>query len=179
MRCHSGGLRVAKILRLGIEMLLWPFPVRISNFEARFDRLDLDAKSTSARVIDYKTGRCPDGDPGLDNGKELQRCLYAVAVKALLGQVTAVEAALLYPGSEGNLYSLSDPVCRPRNSYASFNSPRRCFGWADASSARERRAATTTWPLPFPQTLRVWISQKAAARDVMAGDLSNLWGTGM
>src|ERR1019366_6526438 len=55
------------------------------KLRGKIDRLDLDGKSTNARVIDYKTGRCPDEEPGLDNGKELQRCLYAVAVKALLG----------------------------------------------------------------------------------------------
>jgi hypothetical protein len=79
------------------------------KLRGKIDRLDLDAKSTNARVIDYKTGRCPSEEPGLKNGQELQRCLYAVAVKALLAQVAAVEAALLYPGPEGNLFSLPDP----------------------------------------------------------------------
>ena len=46
------------------------------NLQGKIDRLDLDGKSINARVIDYKTGRCPDEEPGLDNGKELQRCLY-------------------------------------------------------------------------------------------------------
>ncbi len=65
---------MAKITRLGIEMLSWPFPGSDLKLRGKIDRLDLDAKSINARVIDYKTGRCPDEEPGLDNGKELQRC---------------------------------------------------------------------------------------------------------
>ena len=36
-------------------------------------------------------------DAILDGGNELQRCLYALAVKSLLGHDTLVQAALLYP----------------------------------------------------------------------------------
>ncbi len=147
------------------------------KLRGKIDRLDLDAKSTNARVIDYKTGRCPDGEPGLDNGKELQRCLYAVAVKALLGQVTAVEAALLYPGSEGNLYSLSDPSVQTKElirflqlAEELLRSGRCVFG-----TGAESRYNDLAFALPA-NAEGVYFSQKAAARDAMAGDLRNLWG---
>jgi len=147
------------------------------KLRGKIDRLDVDAKSTNARVIDYKTGRCPDEEPGLDNGKELQRCLYAVAVKALLGQVTAVEAALLYPGSEGNLYSLSDPSTQTKElvrflqlAEQMLRSGRSVFGMG-----AESRYNDLAFALPA-NAEGVYFSQKATARDAMAGDLISLWG---
>jgi PD-(D/E)XK nuclease superfamily len=147
------------------------------KLRGKIDRLDVDAKSTNARVIDYKTGRCPDEEPGLDNGKELQRCLYALAVKALLGQVTAVEAALLYPGSEGNLYSLSDPSTQTKElirflqlAEQMLRSGRSVFGMG-----AESRYNDLAFALPA-NAEGVYFSQKAAARDAMVGDLGSLWG---
>jgi hypothetical protein len=61
------------------------------------DRLDLSADGKHARVRDYKTGKPPKNEVELDGGKELQRCLYAFAVKALLGHDVVVDASLLYP----------------------------------------------------------------------------------
>jgi hypothetical protein len=147
------------------------------KLRGKIDRLDLDAKSINARVIDYKTGRCPDEEPGLDNGKELQRCLYVVAVKALLGQVTAVEAALLYPGSDGNLYSLSDPSVQTKElirflqlAEQMLRSGRSVFGMG-----AESRYNDLAFALPA-NAEGVYFSQKAAARDAMVGDLRSLWG---
>ncbi len=147
------------------------------KLRGKIDRLDLDGKSINARVIDYKTGRCPEEEPGLDNGKELQRCLYAVAVKALLGQVTAVEAALLYPGSEGNLYSLSDPSTQTKElirflqlAEQMLRSGRSVFGMG-----AESRYNDLAFALPA-NAEGVYFSQKAAARDAMVGELSSLWG---
>ena len=60
------------------------------------DRLDLSAGGDQARVRDYKTGKAPKKDMALDGGKELQRCLYAYAVRAILGESTHIEASLHY-----------------------------------------------------------------------------------
>lgn len=67
---------------------------QISGF---IDRLDLSGDAAKARVIDYKGGRLPPKPVILQGGKELQRCLYAYAVKALLGDDVEIDAALLYP----------------------------------------------------------------------------------
>ena len=56
--------------------------------------------------MDYKTGRLRD--PGVLDGGELQRCLYAYVVQALLGQQVTVEAALLYPSGDGAYRPLQD-----------------------------------------------------------------------
>jgi ATP-dependent helicase/DNAse subunit B len=63
------------------------------------DRLDVSGDRSSARVIDYKTGRLrkKQSDIIIDGGGELQRCLYAFAVKTLLKEKVEVEAALLFP----------------------------------------------------------------------------------
>ena len=143
----------------------WAIPgFGVSNFEARIDPPRFrTAESINARVIDYKSpGRCPEEEPRLDNGKELQRCLYAVAVKALLGQVTVVEAALLYPGSDGNLYSLSDPSVQTEELTRFLQLAEQMLrsSRADLSSVRERRAGTTTWLLSPSANAEGCISRK-------------------
>jgi PD-(D/E)XK nuclease superfamily len=61
------------------------------------DRLDISGDGQRALVRDYKTGRPPKDSISLDGGRELQRCLYAFAVKALLGTDISISASLLYP----------------------------------------------------------------------------------
>lgn len=60
------------------------------------DRLDVSDDSQSASVYDYKTGKLPKDGIVLNKGKELQRCLYAFAVRALLENNMSISAALLY-----------------------------------------------------------------------------------
>jgi hypothetical protein len=52
-------------------------------------------------VLDYKTGKLNKkmADVVIKGGGELQRCLYAFAVKTLLASKVEIEAALLYPGA--------------------------------------------------------------------------------
>ena len=76
------------------------------------DRLDLTASGDIARVTDYKSGKPPrtGSEPVLRCGAELQRCLYAFAVRSLLPAVNNVSSRLLYPkAADGGLYSLADP----------------------------------------------------------------------
>ena len=76
------------------------------------DRLDLAADGETARVTDYKSGRPPgqNRDLVLKGGAELQRCLYAFAVRSLLPQVSGVSSRLLYlKAADDGLYSLADP----------------------------------------------------------------------
>ena len=66
----------------------------------RIDRLDLAKSGSAARITDYKTSRpetAPD-DLVLNGGKELQRVLYATAIKALVPDVGRVVARLLHLG---------------------------------------------------------------------------------
>ncbi len=67
------------------------------------DRLDISADDRHALVRDYKTGRVAKEGIVLDGGRELQRCLYAFAVKAMLGDGVAIAASLFYPREELDL----------------------------------------------------------------------------
>lgn len=78
------------------------------NIAGYIDRLDIAGDGKRALVRDYKTGRPPRGDIRLNGGRELQRCLYAFAVKALLGDDVTISASLLYPREPINL-QLEDP----------------------------------------------------------------------
>lgn len=73
------------------------------------DRLDIAGDGSRALVRDYKTGKPPKSDIRLNGGRELQRCLYAFAVKALLGDHVAISASLLYPREPLDL-QLDDPA---------------------------------------------------------------------
>jgi hypothetical protein len=72
------------------------------------DRLDISSDGLQALVRDYKTGRPPKDNIVIDGGRELQRCLYAFAVKALLGAKVSISASLLFPREEIDL-QLADP----------------------------------------------------------------------
>ena len=87
-------------------------PVVIPDTEFRIagyiDRLDVAIDGTRALVRDYKTGKPPKDSIRVDGGRELQRCLYAFAVKVLLGEHVAISASLLYPREPLDL-QLDDP----------------------------------------------------------------------
>lgn len=72
------------------------------------DRLDLAGDGSRARVTDYKSGKLGK-PPQLKGGSELQRCLYAYAVKALVAARPEVEARLLYPRKDGRSLPLDQP----------------------------------------------------------------------
>jgi hypothetical protein len=78
------------------------------RIEGYIDRLDISGNGCSALVQDYKTGKKPKDDIVLNGGKELQRCLYAFAVKAMLGNDVTISASLFYPRDKADL-RLDDP----------------------------------------------------------------------
>ena len=82
-----------------------PVAIPGAGFRIRgyIDRLDIAADGRRALVRDYKTGGAPKDDIVLDHGRELQRCLYAFAVKSLLGDEVSIGASLLYPRDQLDL----------------------------------------------------------------------------
>lgn len=108
-RCHAevpfGDMKATEM-----EGLPWDPKVAVEigstgiRIGGRIDRVDLGAKR--ARVTDYKTGSVPKEPPVLNGGAELQRCLYAYAVKALLPDIDTVESRLLYLREEGGAFTL-------------------------------------------------------------------------
>lgn len=73
------------------------------------DRLDIAGDNSAARVTDYKSGKFPSPVPQLKRGAELQRCLYAYAVRSLIAGSPEVEARLLYPRKSGAPLNLASP----------------------------------------------------------------------
>jgi ATP-dependent helicase/DNAse subunit B len=73
------------------------------------DRLDIAGDRTRARVTDYKSGKLRGRPPQLRGGAELQRCLYAYAVKVLVSEQPQVEAQLLYTRKGGQSLQLENP----------------------------------------------------------------------
>jgi len=90
------------------------------------DRLDVAADGSQAIVRDYKTGRSPKKPIWLDGGSELQRCLYAFAVRALLGEHIAITASLLYPKDDLEL-PLDNPRAVMADLAAYLGAARRSF----------------------------------------------------
>lgn len=80
--------------------------IRISGF---IDRLDLAGNRNRARVTDYKSGKPSRQPPQIRGGAELQRCLYAFAVRRLISPAPHVDTRLLYPRAGGSLCPLDDP----------------------------------------------------------------------
>ncbi len=78
------------------------------RIEGYIDRIDVARDGRRVAVTDYKTGRAVEDDARLRGGKELQRCLYAFAVKALLGDDVEIYASLLFP-REGVYLPLTEP----------------------------------------------------------------------
>jgi hypothetical protein len=84
-------------------------PETVIQIGGSIDRLDLAGDRSRARVTDYKSGRLRGRPPQLRGGAELQRCLYAYAVKVLVAERPQVEAELLYPRKDGQGLPLENP----------------------------------------------------------------------
>lgn len=89
-------------------------PVTIPGTDVRIhgyiDHMNISSDGQRVQVIDYKTGKKPSTKDGIeiDGGKELQRSLYAYAVRSLLGEEVVVESSLYYIQAQDAL-SLTDP----------------------------------------------------------------------
>ena len=77
-------------------------------FGGRLDRLDIRATGDGARITDYKSAKPPPKHQriALGQGRELQRVLYAIAVRALLPEVRTVVARLVYLADDPTTFEL-------------------------------------------------------------------------
>jgi hypothetical protein len=139
------------------------------------DRLDLAPDGSQAIVRDYKTGRAPRNTLRLGGGSELQRCLYAFAVKALLGEKVAISASLLYPRSGVDL-----PLNNPEAAMADLTTYLRIAGASlNAGSAIAGPDAAGTFDdlafaLPANAGATYCQRKQAATRERLA-ELAPLW----
>ncbi|MGO4560106.1 PD-(D/E)XK nuclease family protein [Mesorhizobium sp. 2RAF21] len=77
-------------------------------FGGRMDRLDIRATGDGARITDYKSVKPPPKHQriALGQGRELQRVLYTIAVRALLPEVRVVVARLIYLAEDPATFEL-------------------------------------------------------------------------
>lgn len=197
VRLALGGLLLDDELMLGTESLSEvPFgreaagkphpwkaagPVSLGGlrFGGRIDRLDLRGDSTAARVTDYKSGAAPRNMDRvvLGGGAELQRVIYAAAVRQGLPDVRQVVSRLVYLRDGPATHGLSGDLLD-----ASIAEVDRFIAVAAALIAS---GATPPGPdvedpyndlrLALPAELDAYLRRKAAARATVAGDLPAFW----
>jgi hypothetical protein len=111
----GGDQKASALTEEALKRLPWDplttvtIPGTILQIGGSIDRLDIAGDGSRARVTDYKSGKVGSKLPQLKGGAELQRCLYAFAVKVLISNHPQVEAQLLYPKRDGSGLPLEDP----------------------------------------------------------------------
>ena len=139
------------------------------------DRLDVSGDGRRALVRDYKTGRVPKDDIVLDGGRELQRCLYALAVKALLGDKVAIEASLLYPREERDL-RLEDPDATLRTLTGHLQAARANLASGGAVMGEDAGNAYDDLAFALPANAdAIYRPRKESAATALLGDAARVW----
>ena len=150
------------------------------SIKGYIDRLDLSQDARRAMVRDYKTGKAPNVTETrpfiLDGGRELQRCLYAYAVKAMLGEDTQIQASLHYLRGNVDL-----PLETPENSLEEL------AGYLQSAKANLVRGGCTigagsgeifddlAFALPA-NAANIYCKRKQAAAIECIGAAAHVWG---
>ncbi|MCY4428878.1 MAG: PD-(D/E)XK nuclease family protein [Rhodospirillales bacterium] len=139
------------------------------------DRLDISADDGHALVRDYKTGRAPKNDIVLDGGRELQRCLYAFAVRALLGDHVSIAASLLYPRENRDL-RLDDPDAALRTLTRHLQAARTNLASGGAVMGRDTGGDRDDLAFALPANAAAFYRvRKEAAANARLGDATRVW----
>ncbi len=139
------------------------------------DRLDISADGGRALVRDYKTGRIPRNDIVLDGGRELQRCLYAYAVKALLGEDVSISASLLYPHEDRDL-RLDDPDAVLETLAGHLRAARASLASGGAVMGADTGNTHDDLAFALPANVgAVYRVRKEAAANARLGDATRVW----
>lgn len=145
----------------------------------RIDRLDLAAAGDRVRISDYKTGATPANAAGIviDRGRELQRVLYAIAVRQLLRDAAVVISRLVFLDGSSKPYPLTGPVLDA--------AAQDVTQFLDIACALVRRGGAHPGPdardryndlrLALPIDLEAYFQRKGAAFRELARELSPLW----
>jgi ATP-dependent helicase/nuclease subunit B len=70
------------------------------------DRLDLSPDGTSARVVDYKSGKAINFSKALRNREKIQDLVYSAAVRALLPEVRYALVTFLFVPNQGDVVTI-------------------------------------------------------------------------
>jgi hypothetical protein len=148
-------------------------------YGGRMDRLDIRATGDGARITDYKSVKPPPKHQRitLGQGRELQRVLYAIAVRALLPEVKTVVARLIY--------LVDDPATFELKGDELDDAVREAAGYLSAAIAilRSGRIAPRWEPdghyddmrLALPADRESYLRRKASEFRVANQQLNRLW----
>ena len=139
------------------------------------DRLDVSPDDPRALVRDYKTGQAPKDDINLDGGRELQRCLYAFAVKALLGDDVVVAASLLYL-RDGLDLRLHDPEATLRETAGYLQAARANLASGGGVLGLDTGGDQDDLAFALPANAKAaYCPRKLAAATQRLGDAAQVW----
>ena len=117
----------------------------------------------------------PRDDIVLDGGRELQRCLYAFAVKALLGEEVAIAASLLYPREERDL-RLDDPDAALRTLTGHLQAARASLASGGAVMGEDTGGTYDDLTFALPANAgAIYRPRKEAAATARLGDAVRVW----
>jgi RecB family exonuclease len=150
------------------------------RFGGRIDRLDLREDGAAARVTDYKSGTAPGNADRvvLGGGTELQRVIYAAAVRQGLPNVRQVVSRLVYlregPAAHGLSGDLLDTSIAEADRFVAVAAALIASGAAPPGPDVEDRYNELR--LALPAELDAYLRRKTAARAAVAGGLPAFWG---
>ncbi len=151
-----------------------PIPGTALRIQGRIDRLDLSGDGRTARLVDYKTGK--PKDPGvLNGGSELQRCLYAYVVQALLGPKVRVEAALLFPKQTGAYHPLADTKAALTTLTAALLRAERSLRDGHALFGPDTGGSYDDMAFALPASPGALTERKREAARKQLGDVATIW----
>jgi RecB family exonuclease len=145
----------------------------------RIDRVDLSKDGDRIRISDYKTGQPqPGANIVLAGGRELQRVIYAIAVRQLLPELTVVISRLVFLGQDATSMELKgedlDAACHEIGHYLDLACAQLRRGHAcPGPDARDRY---NDLRLALPADLDGYFQRKSTAFRDASRELSVLWG---
>ena len=141
------------------------------------DRLDLNAQG-DVRVSDYKTGAEPKQAERivLGGGAELQRVIYALATRQLLGDERRIVARLLFLGSnEPRELRLADIDAAILALVSHLEAARTLLEAGAALPGPDAHERWNDLRLALPATASVYFRRKQSAFGRAFGDFSQVW----
>ena len=145
----------------------------------RIDRVDLGAGGQRVRISDYKTGQTPRNADRivLDRGRELQRVLYAMAVRQLLPDATSVISRLIFLDGTSAPYELKGSALDAAATDAAqfLNIGCSLIRRGSACPGPDAQDRYNDLRLALPSDIDSYFQRKAAGFGALCRELSPLW----